>query len=401
LIAHVFFNLPLSVRILLQTLEDIPASNWRLGSQLGMNTWQSFRFIQWPMVKQALPGLSILVFSLCFTSFAIVMTLGGGPAATTIEVAIYQALRFDFDLDLATTLALIQIVFCTLLIFIAAAFGHSQFVSNNKNVYYLRQDGQRFAQKFFDSIVLVVAIGFIFSPLLAIVFSGLSGKLLFLAQNPRFWSAGLNTLMVSIASGLLSVVTAFALVGTSVYIQTRSGYVFLARLVELSGSVILIIPPLVLGTGLFILLRAYTDVFALALPLSILINSLMGLPFAIRVLHLPMLQTAMNNNRLCASLGIRGWHKFKIITWPLLRKPIGLAMAFTSTLAAGDLTIIALFGSDEIKTLPLMLYQLMGGYRLEEAAATALALLVYCLGLFWLLENWIGGEFAKKSPTQT
>ena len=49
------------------------------------------------MLRAALPGVAGLVFMLCVTSFTIVLTLGGGPAATTLEVAIYQALRFDFD----------------------------------------------------------------------------------------------------------------------------------------------------------------------------------------------------------------------------------------------------------------------------------------------------------------
>ena len=46
---------------------------------------------------------------LCITSFTIVLTLGGGPRATTLEVAIYQALRFDFDPARAVTLTLLQI----------------------------------------------------------------------------------------------------------------------------------------------------------------------------------------------------------------------------------------------------------------------------------------------------
>ena len=38
------------------------------------------------------------------------LTLGGGPGATILEVAIYQALRFEFNIDRAVALALIQIV---------------------------------------------------------------------------------------------------------------------------------------------------------------------------------------------------------------------------------------------------------------------------------------------------
>ena len=39
-----------------------------------------------------------VIFVICLTSFAVALTLGGGPRATTIELAIYQAFRFEFDL---------------------------------------------------------------------------------------------------------------------------------------------------------------------------------------------------------------------------------------------------------------------------------------------------------------
>ena len=53
---------------------------------------------------------------LCVTSFTVVLTLGGGPRASTLEVSIYQALRFDFDPALAARLALLQIALCALLL---------------------------------------------------------------------------------------------------------------------------------------------------------------------------------------------------------------------------------------------------------------------------------------------
>ena len=75
-----------------------------------MGARPSFRFIEWPVMRAALPGVAGLVFMLCITSFTLVLTLGGGPRATTLEVAIYQALRFDFDPARAVTLTVLQIV---------------------------------------------------------------------------------------------------------------------------------------------------------------------------------------------------------------------------------------------------------------------------------------------------
>jgi thiamine ABC transporter permease protein len=91
-IAHVFFNMPLSARLMVAHLDRIPGESWRLASQLGMTSPALFRLIEWPVLRAGLPGIAALVFMLCVASFTVVLTLGGGPAATTIEVAIYQAL---------------------------------------------------------------------------------------------------------------------------------------------------------------------------------------------------------------------------------------------------------------------------------------------------------------------
>ncbi len=98
LLAHVFFNMPLATRVFLRAIESVPPENWRLASQLGIGPGAIFRLIDGPAVARVLPGVAGAIFMLCFTSFAAVLTLGGGPRATTIEVAIYQALRLEFDI---------------------------------------------------------------------------------------------------------------------------------------------------------------------------------------------------------------------------------------------------------------------------------------------------------------
>jgi thiamine transport system permease protein len=54
----------------------------------------------------------MIVFLICTTSFAVALILGGGPRATTVELAIYQAFRFEFDLGRAAMLGLIQAAIC-------------------------------------------------------------------------------------------------------------------------------------------------------------------------------------------------------------------------------------------------------------------------------------------------
>ncbi|MDP5348569.1 MAG: thiamine/thiamine pyrophosphate ABC transporter permease ThiP, partial [Paracoccaceae bacterium] len=94
-LAHVFFNLPLATRILLQGWQGIPAERFRLAASLGCQPRDVFRLLEWPMLRATLPGAMLLIFAICLSSFAVALTLGGGPRATTVELAIYQAFRLD------------------------------------------------------------------------------------------------------------------------------------------------------------------------------------------------------------------------------------------------------------------------------------------------------------------
>ena len=88
IMAHVFFNLPLAVRLVLQGWLSIPAERFRLAASLGMGAGAVQRALEWPMLRSVLPGAWLLIFALCLTSFAVALALGGGPGATTVELAI-------------------------------------------------------------------------------------------------------------------------------------------------------------------------------------------------------------------------------------------------------------------------------------------------------------------------
>jgi thiamine transport system permease protein len=107
-LAHVFYNLPLATRLILQGWLSIPVERFRLAASLGFSAADVQRRLEWPMLRDVVPGAFLVIFLICLTSFAVALTLGGGPRATTVELAIYQAFRFDFDLGRAALLAVLQ-----------------------------------------------------------------------------------------------------------------------------------------------------------------------------------------------------------------------------------------------------------------------------------------------------
>lgn len=393
LLAHVFFNLPLAARILLQRLEVIAPETWRLSSQLGMSSTDLWRHIEWPHLKGVLPQLAAMIFALCFTSFAIVMTLGGGPKATTIEVAIFQAIRFDFDMAKAVYLSSLQILFCGFILWCGLRLGRpidmfaSQGIGHSKLS--LRPDTQSLMGKIHDASVLLLATLLVLVPLVAVVIAGINDAWLQVLLDVRLWHAFVNSLWVALSSALLSLLMAWGLVLAQRY--WRRHHRLAAEAVEWTGSIILVVPPLVLATGLFIGLRPHVDVFAINLYVVVLVNALMGLPYMLRVLSVAYVKVSSDYDRLCSSLAIHGWQRLRQVEWPILRRPIGLAMALVAAMSAGDLGVVALFGSPDIQTLPLLMYQRLGSYQADAAGVTAVLLLGLSLTLFLVLERAVGG----------
>ncbi|MEE9445978.1 MAG: thiamine/thiamine pyrophosphate ABC transporter permease [Cocleimonas sp.] len=392
LLAHLFFNLPLSVRLLLPVWSSIPQQQWRISTQLSMSQSQQWKNIEWPALREALPGVSLLIFMLCFTSFAVVLSLGGGPKSTTLEVAIYQSLRFDFDPAQAVVLALLQLGISILLALIASKFSYQPDVEANLNI---NHEIPRTSGRTLLATLISLATLFVVSPLLAMLIDALQGPLINVLSDKKLWHAAGFSLLIGLSAGCISLVLGWILLSASAE-QSYSGKKWLAQLLEFSGSVIYVVPPLVIGTGLFILLSKISNVFEWAILLVIFINGLMGLPFVIRTLGPAMRQHTMRYQRLCSNLDLHGWQRFKIIDLPLLRKPIGLSVALVTAMAMGDLGVIALFGTPETATLPLLLYHRLSAYQIPHATVTAVFLLLCCLLTFWLLERFIGGKSNQK-----
>jgi thiamine transport system permease protein len=380
LIAHVFFNLPLAARFLLAALDRIPPEYWLSSANLGMGNGAVFRLIEWPVIRRVLPGVAGLVFMLCATSFTLVLTLGGGPAATTIEVAIYQALRFDFDPQRAVLLAFLQILVTAALLWLISLFGRPPDEGVTAGRAIRRFDGRR--RRVTDGLVILLFTLFTAAPLAATVTAGLAADFGRLALDPLLHRALFTSLAISFASACLSLAIALPIVLVPRLTDTGdAGLVtrLIGRALPATGSLILLVPPVVVATGWFLVLRSFGETGRFAPAVITVINALMALPFVVRVLE-PAYRTHLSRTaRLALSLGVTGMHRLRWIDWPALKKPFLTAFAFAMALSLGDLGAVAIFGADGFVTLPWLLFSRMASYRTADAAGIALILGVICL----------------------
>ncbi|WP_242531814.1 thiamine/thiamine pyrophosphate ABC transporter permease ThiP [Salipiger thiooxidans] len=367
--AHVFFNLPLAVRLLLQGWLSIPAERFRLAASLGLSPWATFRVLEAPMLLRIAPGAFAVIFVICLSSFAVALTLGGGPRATTVELAIYQAVRFDFDLGRAALLSVIQLGLALAAGLVALRLGAGTGFGAGLDRVQQRWDGQGATARICDGLWVALAAAFLLTPLLLVVLRGLPGLLLL---GPSTWQAAGHSVSVALVSTALCIAWALPL-------STRGG--------ELVGLAGIALSPLVLGTGLFLIVRPYANPLTLALPVTALVNALVSLPFALRILRPEAESIRADYARLSQALGLTPLAWLRLVLLPRLRRPLGFAAGLAAALSMGDLGVVALFADPDRATLPLQVYGLMGSYRMEAAAGAALLLLVLSFGAFWLFDR--------------
>ena len=150
---------------------------------------------------------------------------------------------------------------------------------------------------------------------------------------------------------------------------------------------------LVLGTGLFLAMHPFLRVETVALPVTVVVNATLTLPYLFRLLLPELRQIQQDYGRLTASLGLPPTAALRYVVLPRLARPLGYGTGLAAALSMGDLGVIALFAGDSGATLPLLVQRLMGAYRMEQAAAAALILVGASYALFWAFDR-IGSHYA-------
>lgn len=376
LMAHVVLDAAFAARILLTRLDTIPPARLKTGRSLGLSPLQRFVILDWPLIRGSLPGLAAIIFLLAFTSFPIVLLLGGGPANETLEVAIYSAVRLDFNLAAAIRLALTQIGICAAIILASLLFAPIP-AGLARPLAQFWPD--RLSARLVQWAVLVVStVGFAL-PLVAALVSGFAADWPALLRNPALWRATTTSLAIAASSTLLTVVVAWGLAaGRAATASPLARIAFSAP-----AFTYLAVPAVALSLGFFLTVRGLGLVPESAGPAVVVIgNTLLALPFGVAVLAPPLEALGTGKARLLRALGLGGWRQFRDVEWPLVGREIGMVAALAFCFSLGDLGIISLFGTPNFTTLPLLMAEAMGAYRSNDAAGIAALMLVLTIAAF-------------------
>ena len=413
LLAHAFFNTPLVAYVFLQRLEDIGSMPFRLAREMRLSFPLVLRHVVLPCLKPVLAGLSAVVFSLCLTSFTIILILGGSPRATTLSLAIFEAVRFDFDPQRAALLATIQILISFFALAISAPrrlvkvplLTRSELTRSELTRPELarsKQNIQAGAVITLPKAIKVLATCLILLVLFVPSFTLVSGiiKGAEILTQKIFYQAMLVTLLLGSLAALLCSAIALPLlwsVREGSLIEKQKKYLkFLPEIMLAVGAYpLLAVPPVVLALGVFLLMQGsmigsmiykVAPIVTLFVAL-VVINAMLALPIVLRFFAETFYALARDYSHLWQNLNISPLKRFVKIDLPAIQKNLKPAIACAFCISIADLSAIALFGRSELMTLPYLAYVLMGKYRWQEAGFCIAILILLYIFVFRLMRK--------------
>ena len=108
LCAHAFFNYAVVVRTVTGLWAHLDPRTEEAARVLGASRWQAFRLVTLPALRPAIIAAATIVFLFCFTSFGVILILGG-PTRSTLETEIYRQTAVFLHLRTAAVLTLVQL----------------------------------------------------------------------------------------------------------------------------------------------------------------------------------------------------------------------------------------------------------------------------------------------------
>lgn len=409
LTAHVFYNTTIIIRVVSNAWAQQNIRLQHAAKVLGATPWQTFREVTLPLLRPSILASVLLVFLFNFTSFGVVLMLGG-PQFATLEVEIYTQALHLLNLPVASVLSILQLI-CTLLITIT----HNKLAGQQSMVITPRSQllGTRRPKKGFERFVVILLVITLFSllisPLAALALRsvvklepsrGERGEIsqgltlqfyrelgvnrrdsLFyvppIAAARNSFIFALITILITISLGLL---VAYGLQQPSHINKILDPLLML----PLGASAI------TLGLGFVIVFNRppFSNIsFPVLLPIA---HSLVALPFIVRTLT-PALGSIPRSLRNAArALGASPLRTWREVDLPLLSPAIIVSTIFALTISLGEFGASTFLAKPAYPTLPVAIYRYIsqpGAMNYGQALAMSTLLMLVCASGIFIIER--------------
>ncbi|MGQ9925445.1 MAG: ABC transporter permease [Chloroflexaceae bacterium] len=425
LVAHVFYNYTVVLRLVGGSWANLDPRLEEAAMVLGDSRLRALLRVTLPLLAPALGAAALLIFIFTFTSFGVMVILGG-PRLATLEVEIYRQTAQLLRLDVAATLAFMQLI-CTL----GVSFAYTRLAARATTPLelqprsYTARPPRAPRERLLVGATILLIVLLLSAPLAALA---LRSVLAPGPDAPRFTLAAYLALgqnltgsaffvppTVAIANSLriAAITTLLALcIGVpAAYLLARhpgppgtpSGG---ARRATAGVALLDALFMLPLGTSAVTLGLGY--LVALSVPglgglrtspwLIPVLHTLVALPFVIRALT-PVLRARNPRQREAAALlGASPAQAWLRVELPQIAPALAIGAVFAFTVSLGEFGATLLLARPEGPTLPVMIFRFLGqpgAINYCQALALATILMLVSASGFLVLERLRppGGEF--------
>ena len=368
LLSHAFYNFPIIMHSVYQKYMGMDNSLENVAYTLGANRIYTFFHVTLRELRGVVLSSLLLVFMYCFSSFAIVLTLGGGIKNTTLEVEIYKNFKIVNNKVVGTSYAIVSFLIMLFLMTVYYVLTRNDKKGTVKHIRVLKDGG------ILCSVFSICASIIILMPLIAILYSmffsrARGGKrvsfVLSLKNVFSHYDIFINTFVVGTLSSMFVVFLSFVI---SEYLYRRNKhdidtFVFL----PLSFSSI----ALSQGWQSLILNNRISVMITLSL-----LHALLAFPLVYRIVNNGV--RGIEENTLLSPLTLGASELYSVfrldtlIIKSTLKKALGLAFA----LSLGEVSGSLVMSSTSFNTLSTSIHAYISRYNYSAASIVAVILCV-------------------------
>ncbi len=411
LIAHVFYNTTIVLRMVGDFWSHLDPRLGQAAQTLGANRWQAMRRVTLPLLMPAIAAASLLVFLFDFTSFGVILILGG-PRFATLEVEIYRQTISLFDLPTAGVLSVIQLV-CTL----AVTLAYTRLSRRLTRPLPLRQARltqrplRTPRQRLLAGLLIAVLLLLLTSPLAALATRSVvrldpergqhtpfaRGLTLDfyrrLSTNPQqslFFVPPTTAVAISLGYAAATVILALALGLPAAWALAYRGQSALSRLLDPILMLPLGTSAVTLGLG-FIVALDQPPLDLRASPVLIpLAHTLVAFPFVVRSLTPALRSIRPRLRQAAAVLGAAPLDVVRRVDLPLVGRAVLVAATFAFMISLGEFGATAVLARPEYPTVPVAIFRFLtrpGALNYGQALALSTILMMVCGGGMLVIER--------------
>jgi len=401
--AHVFYNTTIVIRIVGNALSRLDPKLEHVARTLGADTFRVWKNIALPLLRPALFTAALLVFMFDFTSFGVILLLGGANFST-IEVEIYLRLLKLPNLPLAALLSIVQLTF-TIIFSVVYSRAVNRASAQTAPRFSISRPPKTLYEKIFVAAFIFLLASFFLLPLISLpvrslvrlaadrgqrgeVQYGLTTdyyqELFINRRDSLFYVPPIQAAANSLGYASVTVLLSLALGYPAAYALAKP-----TRLEKILNPLVM----LPLGASSVMLGLGFIITFgrALASPLFVPIaHTIIALPFVIRALQPAIASIPIRLRESASALGASPLRVWQTVDFPILSRATLSAATFAFTVSLGEFGATLLLTRPEYPTIPIAIQRFLsqpGGLNYGQAMAMATALLLLTTASILLIEK--------------